>query len=87
MATDIDVSVSNAHACQADSLEGASNHVPRIVDLLTRVQEKLRRDGLKEALTKVLRFITLGWRHYVPNFKRSVATRPGARSQRGSIRP
>jgi hypothetical protein len=60
VATDIDVSVSNAHACQADSLEGASNHVPRIVDLLTRVQEKLRRDGLKEALTKVLRFITLG---------------------------
>ena len=34
--------------------------MPRIVDLLLRAQEKVRREGAKQTLAKVLRFVTPG---------------------------
>ena len=60
MATDCDSSIQCSHACQADSLVGASVPIPRFVDLLLRTREKLRREGVSQALAKVLRFIAPG---------------------------
>ena len=58
MAVDVDISRTSAHVCQADSLAGASTRMPRMLDLIVRAREKLRRDGARQALARVLRFIT-----------------------------
>ena len=66
MAADPDSSIPSSHACQADSLAGASVPMPRFVDLLLRAREKLRREGATQALAKVLRFVTRGLRASTP---------------------
>ena len=60
MGADCDISSPCAHVCQADSLEGASARMPRVVDLLLRAREKFRREGASHALAKVLRFLAIG---------------------------
>ncbi len=60
MAVDGDISRTSAHVCQADSLAGASMRMPRILDLIVRAREKLRREGARQAFAKILRFITAG---------------------------
>ena len=55
-----DVPSSNVHVCQADSMEGASLHMPRILDLILRLLEKYRRVGVWQAVGKALHFFSHG---------------------------
>lgn len=60
MSADGDICSPCAHICQADSLVGASTRVPRTLDLLLRAWEKLRREGVRQAMAKILHFLTPG---------------------------
>jgi hypothetical protein len=60
VSADGDICSPCAHTCQADSLVGASTRVPRTFDLLLRAREKLRREGVGQAMAKILHFLTPG---------------------------
>ena len=55
---DREVSCSDVHVCQADSLAQASVPMPRILDLIGRFAEKCRREGVWRAAGKALHFVS-----------------------------
>lgn len=60
MLADREVSCSDVHVCQADSLAQASVPIPQILDLTLRFIEKCRREGLWRAAGKALHFVFHG---------------------------